>query len=398
MTTATRRRPSPSASRAPSTSLREAVVFCLTAAVGLRSITVVAALIADALPSLTAQGVPGWPAPPIHPGPGGLFSAFERFDALWFLRIADDGYRVGDGSAAFFPAFPLATRAVSVALGGHPLAAATVVSNASFVIALFATHRLAEDAVGRDGARFATIVLCAFPTSYFFMLPYSESLFLAFAATSILAARRRRWAIAAISGALAAATRSIGIALVPVLIVEALQQRSEGRRSFAPLLAGPAVALGTLSYAAWWHVVGGDAAIPLTKQQLWQRSFSWPWETIWDAARITVDRWGHPAGGYWALDLAIVVPVIGLAVLAAWRLRPAYAVYVWASLLGPMLFVYPGRPLMSMPRFAATLFPITWVAADLTHDRPVARVAIVVAGIAAMLALCVLTLNWFYVF
>lgn len=166
----------------------------------------------------------------------------------------------------------------------------------------------------------------------------------------------------------------------------------------APLLAGPAVALGTFSYAAWWHVVGGDAAIPLTKQQLWQRTFSWPWETIWDAARITVDRWGHPAGGYWALDLAIVVPVIGLAVVAGWRLRPAYAIYVWAGLVGPMLFVFTDRPLMSMPRFVATLFPITWVVADLTHGRPYARGAIVVASIAAMLALCVLTLNWFYVF
>ena len=233
------------------TPTREVIRFCVLAYLALRVATLVAALVAHAFPTLLAQGVPGWPAPPVHPGWDGVFSAFERFDALWFLRIADSGYRVGDGSAAFFPLLPLVTRALSFVLGGHPLAAGTIVSNVAFVGALVAIFRLGEEVVGASGARFGVLFLCAFPTAYFFVMPYSESVFLLCAANSILAARRERWALAALLGALAALTRSVGIVLAPALLFEALQQRGEGRRSRLALAACIAPALGTAAYAAW---------------------------------------------------------------------------------------------------------------------------------------------------
>ncbi len=58
------------------------------------------------LPGLKSVGVPGWPAPPPPADLGwhNLFVAWERFDALWFLRIATAGYAAGDGTAVFSPA------------------------------------------------------------------------------------------------------------------------------------------------------------------------------------------------------------------------------------------------------------------------------------------------------
>src|SRR6185436_19573963 len=73
-------------------SLRETIVFCLLVFLALRLLTLVAATIAGVVPSMVSQGVPGWAAPPVHPGWGDGLSAFERFDALWFLRIAQSGY------------------------------------------------------------------------------------------------------------------------------------------------------------------------------------------------------------------------------------------------------------------------------------------------------------------
>ena len=399
MTTLAARRTRASLSRSrAATPTRDVVRFCVLAFLALRAATLVAALLAHAFATLPAQGVPGWAAPPIHPGWDGIFAAFERFDALWFLRIADAGYRVGDGGAAFFPLFPLGARAVSFVLGGHPLAAATLVSNVAFVGALVAIFRLGEEVVGTNGARFGVLFLCAFPTAYFFVMPYSESVFLLCVATSILAARRERWALAAVLGALAALTRNVGIVLAPALLFEALQQDREGRRSPLALVAWIAPAIGTAAYAAWWQARAGAWALPLLRQQNWQRDVSWPWTTLADATRIAVRQWGAPGGGYWVFDLLVVVPVLALAVLVAIRLRPVYGVYVWLSLLAPLSFVFVGRPLMSMPRFAATLFPIGWVVAQLTERRPRARVAVLAASAATMLLLCVLTVNWFYVF
>lgn len=379
------------------TPTRDVVRFCVLAYLALRVATLVAALMASSFPALMSQSVPGWPAAPVRPGWSGIFSAFERFDALWFLRIAASGYRIGDGSAAFFPLFPLATRVLSFVVGG-PLAAGTIVSNAAFVGALAAIYRLGEDALGTSGARFGVLFLCAFPTAYFFVMPYSESMFLLCVATSMLAARRERWAVAAIAGALAALARSIGIVMLPALLFEAVQQRREGRRSRLALLAWIAPAIGTAAYAAWWQARGGDWALPLIRQQNWQRDLSLPWTTLADAWRIAVRQWGGPGGGYWVLDLLVVVPVLALAVLVAVRLRPVYGVYVWLSLLAPMTFVFAGRPLMSMPRFVATLFPIGWIVAQLTERRPGVRLVVLGASGAAMLGLCALTVNWFYVF
>ena len=393
---ARRRRGARSTARAE-TPIRDVVRFCVLAYLALRVATLVAALVASALPTLMSQSVPGWAAPPVYPGWTGVFSAFERFDALWFLRIAASGYRIGDGSAAFFPLFPVATRVLSAVVGG-PLAAGTVVSNVAFVGALVAIYRLGEDAVGTSGARFGVLFLCAFPTAYFFVMPYSESMFLACVSSSILAARRERWVFAALAGALAALTRSIGIVMVPALVFEELQQRRDGRRSRFALVAWIAPAIGTAAYAAWWQARGGDWALPLIRQQNWQREFSLPWTTLADAWRIAVQQWGGPGGGYWVLDLLVVVPALVLAVLVAIRLRAVYGVYVWLSLLAPLTFVFAGRPLMSMPRFVATLFPIGWIVAQLTERRPRARIVVLGASAATMLVLCVLTLNWFYVF
>ena len=72
----------------------------------------------------------------------GVFTAFERQDALWFLRIATTGYAAGDGSAAFFPLYPLVVRAVSWIVGGHPLFAAMLVSNLAFFGSLVVLYDL----------------------------------------------------------------------------------------------------------------------------------------------------------------------------------------------------------------------------------------------------------------
>jgi len=102
---------------------REGIRYCLTVFLAVRVGLFVLGLAAVALiPPLGPVSVPGWPAQPLpDPGWHNVFTSFERMDALWFLRIASDGYRSGDGSAAFFPLYPVAIRVVSWAIGGHPL-------------------------------------------------------------------------------------------------------------------------------------------------------------------------------------------------------------------------------------------------------------------------------------
>ena len=57
-----------------------------------------------------------------------LLAPWQRWDAIWYLRIANYGYASNDPSASFFPLFPLLVRVVALPLGGNYVAAALVVS------------------------------------------------------------------------------------------------------------------------------------------------------------------------------------------------------------------------------------------------------------------------------
>jgi hypothetical protein len=385
----------------PRDRLRRAVVFCLLAFAGIRLVTFAIGVVGVALfPPLDPVGVPGWPADPVpDPGWHNVFAAWERFDALWFLRIADGGYRVDDGSAAFFPLYPLAVRAVAFAFGGAPLAAATLVSNAAFAGGLIVTYLLTASELSEGTARTTVLLLVLFPTSYFFLMPYSESLFLLLAVTAFWGARRGRWVVAGAAGFLAALTRSVGIALAPALLIEALHRRAEGRgRALPGVAAAAATALGLVAYLASWAIRSGDPLAPVTTQADWERTFSWPWASLWDATSMAVRYAGQSNGGYWLLDWLVVVPMLAASVYAAIRLRPSYTVYLWGALLIPLTFVFEPRPLMSMPRFLLPLFPAFWGLALGIERLRVPRAAILAVAAVGFGVLSLLTANWYYVF
>ena len=380
---------------------RQGIRYSLTVFLAVRLGLLILGLVAvELFPPLKPVSVPGWRAQPLpDPGWQNAFTGFERFDALWFLRIASSGYRTGDGSAAFFPLYPLAIRAVSWVMGGHPFGAALLVSNAAIAGGLCVVYALTASERSIATARRTVLLVALFPTSFFFFAPYSESLFLLLAATTYWAARSRRWAAAGAAGALAALTRNVGIVLAPALVLEAFHQRSEGRGSVLPGLgAAVAVGIGTLAYLAYWWAKVGDWLAPIDQQANWQRTFSSPWATVVDGTRDAFRYLGNANGGYWLIDWLIVVPVVGASVFALLRYRPSYSVYLWGGLLIPLSFVFADRPLMSMPRFVLPLFPAFWALAELTERWRIPEKAVAAVGAAGLALLVVLFVNWYYIF
>jgi hypothetical protein len=417
--------------------IREGLWYCVKVFLALRIGLFVLALLATALLPTHREfpqavpgpvSVPGWPAHEITPGPHNLVTGWERFDALWFLRIATKGYASGDGSAAFFPLYPLAIRAVSFLIGGHPLAASLIVSNLAFLGALIVLYFLAFSELSPGAARRAVLYVSIFPSAFFFLAPYSESLFLLLSVAAFWAARRRKWPVAAAAGALAAATRPFGVLLAPALAVEALQQWRAARLSFegrtpsgrdgpgpeggaAPdgreastgVLAArlgwcAAVSIGLWAYLAYWQIAFGDFWEPLTKQTNWQRVATIPWSTIVQGTKDAFGFLGRYPIGYHQLDWLVAIPALLLAGYAFFRFRPAYGFYTWASLLVPLSFIFQGRPLMSLPRLVLPLFPIFWALARLAERRRLAHDLIVVVSAVGLGIMTMLFVDWFYVF
>ncbi|MGH2676133.1 MAG: mannosyltransferase family protein [Actinomycetota bacterium] len=383
--------------------IRAGLRYCLWVFLGLRvGLSVVALAGVALLPSIdNAVGPPGWPASEVTAGWHNLVTAWERFDALWYLRIATGGYVDGDGSAVFFPLYPLLVRGLSPILGGHPLAAAFLVSHLATFGSMVALYFLTAGELDERTARRTVLYLAVFPTSFFLLAPYSESLFLLLVLVSVWAARRGVWWAAGLAGAGASATRNLGVLLVLPLAVEAVHQwreRGGSRVLVRGLLWSAAAGAGALAYLAFWQGVAGDALAPINQQANWQREGSFPAATlVWGTVEAFRFIGVYP-GGYHMVDWLIVVPAVAGAVWVAFRTRPVFGVYTWASLAAPLAYVFLPRPFMSFPRFLLAVFPVLWPWAVLGIRRRGVHEALVAVSAGLLALLTVLFVNWYYVF
>ncbi|MGA8115500.1 MAG: mannosyltransferase family protein [Actinocatenispora sp.] len=322
-------------------------------------------------PPGTPVGVVGLDAQPITPGWHNLVASGNHADALWFQRIAISGYRTDDSSAAFFPLYPMAVAVLALLPGVSPLVAATIVAQGSFFGVLVVFHALTAREFDATTARRAVRYLAIFPTAFFFLAPYTEAPFLLLVLLTFWYARGGRWWPALLFAALAALTRSVGIVLLPALLVEAVQywrllrvrapilsSRTVLARSLPSLATVCGPVLGLAGYGLYWQWAHGDLMAPLEAQDTWQREPTVPIMTLWHAVRLA---WTYQS--YWLIDL-LVVGLVLVAVLAGARLiPPGYLTYALASLLMPLSDPYPARPLLSMPRFVLVVFPAVWVVA-----------------------------------
>src|SRR5215218_5106009 len=218
-----------------------------------------------------------------------LLAPLARWDAVWYLRIADSGYGRSGPRAAFFPLCPLLIRAVATPFGaseGALLLAAYALSLAAFVAALFLLHRLTELELGRRLARPTLLLLAVFPAAVYFGAPYSESLFLLLAVGAFYAARSGHWAWAGTCAGLASGTRSAGLLLLIPLAMLWWSSRPRRPRDGAWLLLAP---LGIAAYAAWLGLVEGDALRFLDVQEAWSREVTVPLAGAWDGLVAAMD-------------------------------------------------------------------------------------------------------------
>ena len=382
--------------------IRRAIRYCLWVFLGMRiGLSLLALAGVGLLPGLDPVGVRGWPAHETTEGWHNLFTAWERFDALWFLRIAATGYIDGDGSAVFYPGYPLVVRVFSTILGGHPLAGGLVVSHLATFGSMLLLYFLTAAEWGERVARRSVLYLAIFPTSFFLLAPYSESLFLFLALLALWAARRGRWEIAGLAGIGASATRNIGVLLVLPLLTEALhrfRERRDGAELARGLVWSVLAAGGTVAYLIFWQQFAGEPLAPVHQQANWQRELTFPLETIFRGTSEAFRFIGVYPGGYHLLDWLIVIPALAGAVWVVIRARPLYGMYTVSALMAPLFYAFVPRPFMSIPRFLLPLFPLLWALAVWAERRRGVHEVYLAASGALLGVLLVLFVNWYYVF
>ena len=282
-------------------------------------------------------------------------------DVNWYLGIAEHGYDHMPFNAdvprnwAFFPLFPLLLRLASYVTGEF-VVTGMALSHLCFLLALFLLHRLSLlFGLSADDADRSLFYLAVFPTSYFFSVPLPEALFLMLTVASFYFAKSERWWLAGICGALASATRTTGVLLLPALAIlfwemyRPLRPLRALRKDGLALLLVPA---GLVSFMIYLHVITGNALAFKGAMAAWGRKAGFFFTPL-------LDYLGHPAeiAAHWDFRLVnFSAAAIALACGIALLKRRQFALATYTLLV--MLVALSSALLQSQARYAMVVFPV----------------------------------------
>jgi len=280
------------------------------------------------------------------PAPGTLYYAFlgiwERFDTLWYLRIAQAGYD-HQRAVIFYPLYPTVIRLFS--WGMPATAAALLISTVAAFFSLCGLLRLGRDSLSSMGRLRTLLLFCAWPGSFMLFAGYAESLTLALIVWSVVFARGGHWGFATACGFAAGLSRPSGVLVVVPLAVLAL--RSASLRSTIVLLT-PA---GLAGYWGWLRWSGRMSVVESYRHQ--GVSFAPPWMGVADAVRhISID---HDA--FLAIKLGLVVLFAALSLRREVRIEDK----IFAVAVIVQVFLYTGHPLFAATRYLLLVYPAFFV-------------------------------------
>jgi hypothetical protein len=259
-------------------------------------------------------------------GPG-LHAKLLSWDGSLYTGIAQHGYpgsssyapggHLTGNNLAFFPAYPALIRIVHTLTGLNYDTAAITAAHIGLIAALVAVHQLLSRLYDRCTATIAAILLsCAQPMGLAFLMAYSESLFLALATATLVAAHRKAWLTAGFLALLAGLTRPAAVAVVVALATAvALHLICERRLTWRPITAVALAAAGTPAYL-WW--VGQR----LHQPDAWFIIQQAGWGTHWDNGHAFIDFLGYAltrADGWVPTSTAVLLLALIATTVIAWQ-------------------------------------------------------------------------------
>ncbi len=292
-----------------------------------------------------------------------ILGVWPRWDAIHHLNLARLGYfGVGVPDSVYYPLYASLVGAASRWLTHDYVAGGLLISTLATAAGLVFLYLIADQLVGRPTARMSVLVMAAYPTAFFLMAPYTESLFIGLTLAAFLAAYRRRWWLAGPAAFLASLTRGPGMLSAAALAWLGWIQwrRNKGAHSIGALIpslvsAGLAVA-GGLSFQAWRATAGFPpmATILQTESKL---TWVGPIYGIYYAVVQVINKPEFLTG------LETASALLFAALLAAMLIRPRWRRGEWLLYMGANLILFTGvhtfeaSAWRSIARYVLILFP-----------------------------------------
>ncbi len=340
-----------------------------------------------------------YPLPPTAPQPT-VHTWFEqwflapwyRWDAEWFLKIAREGYIIDDGRSGNYPLYPALVRVVGDPLGHNYLLSGLIVSNLALWLALILLYILIKRHYGDAIARKSLIALALYPSFFFNLGYYAESLLLLFTVATFYALETNRWGWAGIFSGLAVLAKLPGVILLAPIAWEFWQQR---RRLFSrDVIALAAIPVTIAGWTVVRHYLGPEATTfdlssPLSilspilspsYRQTYGAAVVFPWQGIWLGIQAVQSLWGQVMGLTVTFDMVMLVFFTLLLPFIA-RVKPtSYLIYTVGLYIMNLMLVVDIFPLVNFPRRMMMAFPAFIALAMLARYRWLKLVMVVTGG------------------
>ncbi len=283
------------------------------------------------------------------------------------------------------------------------LFAALLVSTLATVAAFALLYIMVQDTWDEKTARMTLLYLAIFPSAFFLMAAYTESLFLAFSLGCLYAYRKSKWGMAAVLGAAAVLTRLQGIILVmPMGWVVLNNLLHERHQSFGRIIRQVFPAAVTfLAMVAFFFFVhyGFGADWPWQTEHIaWYQQIAWPWVgLIRNLTSLTCCPIATPVPPITRIyDIILVCTSITLLILARKQMPAYFMVYASGLILVDLMKVNDQNLMISVTRFLIVVFPIMVAAALVLKNRFVRPVWIGIS-IGSQIVLLILFYWWVWV-
>ena len=294
---------------------------------------------------------------------GTLLGPWQRFDTQHYVRIARVGYAAEEDSV-FPPLYPLAIRGLGyiipnlLSINERHLAAAIVISNLAFLGTLILLYRVTQEELDEQAARRAIVYLAIFPTAFFLMAGYTESIFILLVLGAIWSARQGRFWTGGLFGFLAPLTRLTGWILVVPLAFEYFEQRGFRWRKIRPDFLAVLLPLISVVGFLGWRQWADLPPIGEIYQAYWHQTTGIPGADLLTATNKMV-LGEAPFTLY--LDFLVIILLTGMTVATFKKLGVTYGLYCAMLLLFMLLPKSQLKPLFSFTRYALAFFPMFMV-------------------------------------
>ena len=277
-------------------------------------------------------------------------------------------------------------------------------SHIFFILSLWIFYKLVRLDYSKTIAKRTLLLYTLFPTSFYFLSLYTESLFMFLLFSIFYLWRKKQWMAAGLLGILLTATRIVGIFIVPALLLELYLQKKSTSQSIAKqinlkitishyqvlitnyikpqisnlithywkILAALIPSLGLLTYMLYLYIRFDDPLLFANVQSDFGAGretgkFILLYQVIWRYVKmvVTVDR-SNPLYFTIILEFISSITVISLIVWGFFKkIRPSYLVFSLCALILPTLT----GTFSSMPRYVLVAFPAFIILAQIKNSK-----------------------------